>query len=355
MTNITSLGIMSGSSLDGVDFALCLFEEINDTWTYEIMDAATITYPVAWESKLRTAHTLNAFEFLLLHNEYGKYLGNLSRTFLREKTAPEIISSHGHTIFHQPDKGLTFQLGNGAVIAATANITTISDFRSLDVALGGQGAPLVPIGDKLLFGNYDYCLNLGGIANISFNVGNERIAYDICPVNQVLNYLASCKKRPFDKDGEIGASGKVNRALLNSLNSQNYYSKNYPKSLSREWIEQNIFKLLSDSKISIEDQSATFYEHITNQVSKSVFSNGRMIITGGGAKNKFLIKKLTENLPCNIIIPDPQLIDFKEALIFAFLGVLRLIGRANCLSSVTGAKTDNLGGIIYSINQNLLL
>ncbi len=348
--NYTSLGIMSGTSLDGVDFALSRFMEENDQWKYEILNAVTIPYTADWETKLRNAHTLNAFDFLLLHNEYGHYLGNLANNFLDKKPVPNIISSHGHTIFHQPDKGLTFQLGNGAVIAATTNITTVSDFRSFDVALGGQGAPLVPVGDKLLFRQFDYCLNLGGIANISFDADNLRLAYDICPVNQVLNHLASRKNKPFDKDGDIGALGKIDRELLDSLNNLDYYSKKYPKSLSREWIEKNINILLTGSGISVEDQLATFYEHISEQVSKAVFSNGSVIITGGGAKNKFLLKKLKEKLKCEIIIPDERLIDFKEAIIFAFLGVLRFIGHPNCLSSVTGAKMDSIAGNIYTIS-----
>jgi anhydro-N-acetylmuramic acid kinase len=149
---LISLGIMSGTSLDGVDLALCRFKENKGIWKYDILDAFTIPYTSNWESKLRSAHRLNVQDFLLLHNEYGKYIGNLAKQFLEKKPSPDIISSHGHTIFHQPDKGFTFQLGNGAAIAATANISTVSDFRSLDVALGGQGAPLVPVGDKLLFG-----------------------------------------------------------------------------------------------------------------------------------------------------------------------------------------------------------
>jgi anhydro-N-acetylmuramic acid kinase len=347
---LISLGIMSGTSLDGVDLALCRFKENKGIWKYDILDAVTVPYTTNWESKLRSAHRLNVQDFLLLHNEYGKYIGNLAKQFLEKKPAPDIISSHGHTIFHQPENGFTFQLGNGAAIAANTHITTISDFRSLDVALGGQGAPLVPVGDELLFREYDYCLNLGGIANISFDQNNERKAYDICPVNQVLNHLASQKHKLYDKDGEIGASGKIDISLLNSLNSLDYYSQKYPKSLSREWIEQNINTLLTDSAISTEDQLATFYEHISYQISRSVFTNGKIMVTGGGAKNKFLIKKLFEKLSCEIVIPDDQLIDFKEALIFAFLGVLRFTGRLNCFASVTGAKTDSIAGTIYSIS-----
>jgi anhydro-N-acetylmuramic acid kinase len=349
---ITSLGIMSGTSLDGVDLALCSFTEKNNKWHYDILNAGTICYPTEWERKLSSAHQLNACDFLLLHNEYGRYIGNLVNIFLEGKIVPDIISSHGHTIFHQPAKSLTFQLGSGAIIAATANITTISDFRTLDIALGGQGAPLVPIGDKLLFHEYDYCLNLGGFANISFDVNNVMVAFDICPVNLVLNALAQKRNKSFDMDGEIGASGKINPSLLDSLNSLDYYNKKWPKSLGREWVEQNISVLLANSGISIEDQAATFYEHISYQISKVVHSNGRMLLTGGGAKNKFLLKKLIEETPCQIVTPEDQLIDFKEALIFAFLGVLRFNEQINCLSSVTGANMDSICGIIHTILKN---
>lgn len=351
--NLTSLGIMSGTSLDGVDLAMCRFTEKKGQWQYEILDSKTICYPNEWEQKLRKTHKLEAVDFLLLHNEYGRYIGSLVNNFLNGKLIPDIISSHGHTIFHQPDKEFTFQLGSGASIAATTQITTISDFRTLDVALGGQGAPLVPIGDKLLFGDYDYCLNLGGFANISFEDNNNRIAFDICPVNLVLNNLASQKNRPFDKDGDIGASGKIDQSLLDSLNSLSYYKQKWPKSLGREWVEKYINPLLADSGISIEDQTATFYEHIAYQISKVVGSKGKILCTGGGTKNIYLVSKLREKTVCQIVVPNENLIDFKEALIFAFLGVLSFMGRVNCLSSVTGAKMDNIGGIIIPIVKKL--
>jgi anhydro-N-acetylmuramic acid kinase len=349
MNTIISLGIMSGTSLDGVDLALCRFLENNNKWQYEILDSKTISYPVEWELKLRSAHQLNVLDFLLLHNEYGIYLGLIVNEFLEGKIIPDIISSHGHTIFHQPDQKFTFQLGSGASISATTQITTISDFRTLDVAFGGQGAPLVPIGDKYLFHEYDYCLNLGGFANISFEERNNRIAFDICPVNLILNKLAFKKNKPFDKDGEIGASGRIDQSLLGSLNSLDYYKQKWPKSLGREWVDKCINPLLADSGISIEDQVATFYEHIASQILRVVGPKGKMLCTGGGTKNKFLVSKLEKKTACQIIIPEEILIDFKEALIFAFLGVLRFMGRVNCLSSVTGARLDNIGGIITPI------
>lgn len=352
MNTITSLGIMSGTSLDGVDLALCQFSKNKDKWQYVILDSKTISYPAEWEQKLRTAHKLEAIDFLLLHNEYGRFIGSMVNSFLNGKLIPDLIASHGHTIFHQPDKEITFQLGSGASIAAVTQITTISDFRTLDVALGGQGAPLVPVGDKLLFCEYDYCLNLGGFANISFENNNKRIAFDICPVNLALNDLAAQKNKPFDLDGEIGASGKIDQSLLDSLDALDYYKQKWPKSLGREWVQCHIFPLLADTGISIEDKAATFYEHIAYQISKVVTTKGKIICTGGGARNKFLFRKLKEKTDSQIFVPENNLIDFKEALIFAFLGVLRLSEKVNCLSSVTGAKMDNIGGTVYSMANN---
>lgn len=352
MNTIISLGIMSGTSLDGVDLALCRFSEKNNQWSYEILDSETISYPVHWEQKLRSAHQLNVQDFLLLHNEYGRYLGSLVNHFIKGRITPDIISSHGHTIFHQPEKEFTFQLGSGASIASSTQITTVSDFRTLDVALGGQGAPLVPVGDKYLFHEYDYCLNLGGFANISFEENNDRIAFDICPVNLVLNHLASLINETFDKDGRIGATGKIDQRLLNSLNLLDFYNQKWPKSLGREWVEKHVNPLLMESGITVEDQLATFYEHIAYQISKVAGPNGKILCTGGGTKNKFLISKLEKKTACQIIIPEENLIDFKEALIFAFLGVLRFSEQVNCLSSVTGAKMDNIGGTIHLMAKN---
>jgi len=345
--NILALGTMSGTSLDGIDLALCHFSDSGNKWSYEIIDAQTISYPSGWIEKLRSAPRLNAEEFLLLHNEYGRYTGDLVNEFLRGKEVPQLISSHGHTIFHQPEKKFTFQIGNGASIAATTGITTISDFRNYDVALGGQGAPLVPAGDQLLFPEYKYCLNIGGFANISFDHEGSRIAFDTCPANIVLNELAQQKGLAYDEDGRLGASGTVSESLLQKLENLDFYHKKWPKSLGREWIDVQISPLLSASGLCIEDQAATIYEHIARQISKVTGNSGTLLATGGGSKNRFLIDKLKRKTLCRIVLPDEKLIDFKEALIFAFLGVLAINDQLNVLSSVTGAKHDHIGGIIY--------
>jgi anhydro-N-acetylmuramic acid kinase len=346
---ILALGVMSGTSLDGIDLALCRFSEYGNKWHYEIIDAQTVAYPITWIDKLKGAPHMNAEEFLILHNEYGCYTGELINKFLNGKEVPQLIASHGHTIFHQPDIKFTFQLGNGASIAATTQITNVSDFRSFDVALGGQGAPLVPIGDQLLFPEFDYCLNIGGFANISLVQNGTRIASDICPANIILNELALKKGYPFDKDGQLGASGTVDDSLLKKLNSLDFYKQKWPKSLGREWIDHQIIPLLSASGLSVEDQASTIYEHIATQISMATGNTGRLLATGGGSKNLFLIDQLKRKTSCQILLPDEKLIDFKEALIFAFLGVLAFNGRTNVLSSVTGSQHDHIGGIIHLI------
>ena len=349
--SILAIGVMSGTSLDGIDIALCRFSESANGWNYELLDALTLSYSEGWSDKLKSAPFLSAREFLILHNEYGIYTGELINEFLITKERPELIASHGHTIFHQPDKKITFQIGNGASIAATTGISTISDFRNLNMAMGGQGAPLVPVGDQLLFPEFDYCMNLGGFANISFQENGSRIAFDICPVNIILNSLAKQKGESYDKDGKIGASGTVNDSLLDKLNNLGFYKQRWPKSLGREWVEDQINPLLKEFAIPVEDQAATFYAHITDQISKATGKKGKLLITGGGAHNRLLINELKAKTSCAIVLPVQKLIDFKEALIFAFLGVLAIKGRANVYASATGSSRDHIGGTLYHIEN----
>jgi anhydro-N-acetylmuramic acid kinase len=257
------------------------------------------------------------------------------------------VSSHGHTIFHQPSRGFTVQIGSGPAIAAACRLPVVYDFRSLDVALGGQGAPLVPAGDRLLFPEYDYCLNLGGIANISFEKNNERIAFDICACNIVLNYFASKKGLSFDKGGELARKGTVNDSLLKALNSLEYYTSPIPKSLGREDIEKHVFPLIKNHNLTAENNLATFTSHIAEQIGKTIDrSHGKLLITGGGAFNSFLVEKISEQVKLRTIVPDNNIVNFKEAIIFGFLGVLRMEKQNNCLKSVTGSIADNCGGAI---------
>lgn len=355
------IGLMSGTSLDGLDVAYCQFTP-GDSWRYKIFAAKTYPYTNEWRKKLSSIEKKSAEELACFHSEYGHFLGETAKKFIIENSIKaDFVSSHGHTIFHQPERRFTFQLGSGAAIAAECGLPVICDFRTTDVALGGQGAPLVPMGDKLLFSEYDFCLNIGGIANISFdNHRKQRIAYDICPANMALNYLAARSGKEYDKNGEIARAGNVSQKLLNELNSLKFYLAKPPKSLGKEWVLREFVPVMERHRISLPDKMRTIVEHIAVQISSQLrnrrpthpgstgkIENRKLFITGGGAHNKFLVKRIESLSPINTFIPEKLTIDFKEALIFAFLGVLRMRNEANCLAAVTGAERDNCGGAVY--------
>lgn len=349
MQSYTSIGCMSGTSLDGLDLVVCRFT-FDKKWNFEILKSNTISYSHKWINKLSSAPELNVFDFALLHNEYGKFIGKQIADFcadLPEK--PNFISSHGHTIFHQPNEKLTFQIGNGACIAAATGIQTICDFRSLDIALGGQGAPLVPIGDELLFGEYEFCMNLGGIANVSFREDGERKAFDICPSNMAFNHFTKELGYEYDLNGSMGRTGTIQPELLNLLNSLEFYQQPGSKSFGREWFETEFLPLIASFQLAPEDILRTLYEHVSDQLASAVdeYPKGQILITGGGAHNIFLIELFSEKTKHKTIVPSEQIIDFKEAVIFAFLGVLRFRNEINCLKSVTGADHNHSGGVIY--------
>ncbi|HPD65925.1 MAG TPA: anhydro-N-acetylmuramic acid kinase [Bacteroidia bacterium] len=337
------IGLMSGTSLDGLDLALCRFK-FDKYWSFRILRAKTIPYSESWKENLRHAHQLIGQELLRLDRQYGIYLGEQAKSFLSGEKV-DFIASSGHTVFHQPEKGFTFQLGHGSSLSAASGCMVINDFRTMDVALGGQGAPLVPIGDELLFQEFDFCLNLGGFANISFRDMNKRVAFDICPVNFILNQI----NPPYDEDGRNGKKGKVDCFLLEKLNDLQYYQQTFPKSLGREWIEKEFLPLLNGVNIHRYDLLRTLYEHIAWQISSVISSgdNKKVLVSGGGAYNKFLMELISQKTKAEIVIPSPEIIEFKEALIFAFLGVLRVRNEINCLSSVTGAMRDSCGGTIW--------
>ena len=316
-----ALGLMSGTSLDGLDLALCHFVK-TDAWNYKVIAATTVEYTDDLREKLANALTFSAYEFAILDVELGRYIAAKVNAFLAtQNVIPDFIASHGHTTFHQPQAGLTVQIGSGAVIAAQTGITTVCDFRTTDVALGGQGAPLVPIGDELLFSDYDACLNLGGISNISFNKDGKRLAFDISPCNMALNYLANKLNLKYDKNGENARKGNIDTALLNELNDIDYYKKTGAKSLGKEWFDTVFLPYLEKSEISVYDKLRTVTEHIAIQLHKVLHFSHRatILVTGGGARNVFLIERFTEISQQKIIIPDTETIDFKEAIIFAFL------------------------------------
>ena len=349
------IGLMSGTSLDGLDIAHCVFELLAGKWHYFITNAETVPYTRDWKSRLAGLEDDTALGFVQTDIEFGYLLGLLTQGFIQKyQLKPDFIASHGHTIFHQPDTKISCQIGRGSVIAAETGIPVVCDFRSLDVALGGQGAPLVPIGDQLLFGEFDFCLNLGGFANISYQIEGKRVAYDVCPANIVLNKLAAASGYDYDPDGMMAGNGIVNSDLLKKLNAFPYYSLAPPKSLGKEWVKEHVFPQLINSDLPINDLLATFCEHIAIQVASKAVGDGskKLLITGGGAFNKFLISRIRHHAALEIIIPDSNTINFKESLIFAFLGVLRWRNEVNCLQSVTGASKDSSGGAIYSTVDN---
>lgn len=341
---------MSGTSLDGLDIAYCEFENYNNKWSFFIKYAETVKYEEYWADKLINANKLSGYELIALNNEYGYFIGEKILKFSQKnQIKADFISSHGHTVFHQPEKKLTLQIGNGACISAVTGINVINDFRIMDVANGGQGAPLVPIGDKLLFSDYDFCINLGGFANISFDVDDKRVAFDICPANIVLNYYAQSLGFQFDKNGQIASKGNIYNDLLIELNNLEYYKQIYPKSLSKEWLENIFIPIIEKNKIIEKDIIRTLVEHIAIQISKviDIKEKRKLLFTGGGTHNDFLISRLSKMLGLEIKKPNNELINFKEALIFAFLGVLYERNETNCLSSVTGAIKNSIGGVLH--------
>jgi len=364
------IGLMSGSSLDGLDIAFVELSEIAGKWSYEIKCAACIEYGDEWNDKLRDAIHLSAKEYQLLHTDYGRFLGEHVNEFIEKfqlHHKVSLIASHGHTTFHFPEKRMTHQLGDGASIAAVTQLPVVSDLRALDVAFGGQGAPIVPLGEKLLFPDFHYFLNIGGIANISINSKKtnsrdsysaeyELAAFDICAANRVLNMLAAERGKDYDEDGKMASEGNIHEELLTKLNAVDYYSLPHPKSLANSFGTDIIFPLIKEFNLSTEDSLRTYVEHIAIQIKKSLqseFSNTevqQLMITGGGAFNQFLIGRISKHLGeinFEIYLPEDDVIIYKEALVMALLGVLRWREQYTVLSSVTGASRNSIGGALW--------
>ncbi len=349
------IGLMSGTSLDGLDIAYCHFHKKESAWEFSILKTESIEYTPDYKEQLKNIIHLQAIELLAFHNTYGNWLGNTVNDFIKKnKMAVDFISSHGHTVHHQPKIGVTYQIGSGQHLANTSKKKVICDFRTNDVSLGGQGAPLVPIGDKLLFSTYDFCLNLGGISNISFDNKEKRIAYDISPANMLLNHICKRIDIPYDDGGKLSRTGTLNHKLLDTINRLEYYSQAYPKSLGYEWFTEKIIPVLEYTNDTPENLLHTSVHHIAQQIAIAIKKTNKkkasLLITGGGAKNHFLVEILKNNIQeyVEVIIPEEKIIDFKEALIFAFMGVLKERNEINCLSSVTGAIRDSCSGVIYT-------
>ena len=344
------IGLMSGTSLDGLDICDVSFKKHKGNWEFIIHHAETISYSVELENSLLEAFHWSKEKVDELDVVYSAYLADQVVDFIERHniTSVDAVSSHGHTIWHQPNLGFTKQIGNLPLTAERSKLTWVCDFRTADVALAGQGAPLIPIGDELLFKDYDFCLNLGGFANLSFSDNNGRLAYDICAVNVVLNKLAQSLNLTFDRDGDIAKRGRSDADFLSQLSGLAYYRRNFPKSLGMEWVESSLWPLIESSELSFEDKLASYTEHIAYQIGSAMPHNKKKIfVTGGGAKNKFLLESISRFTNNFIHIPEVELVDFKEAVVFAFLGVLRLRNEVNCLKSVTGAKMDHCSGNIF--------
>lgn len=345
------IGVMSGTSLDGVDLAHIEFNTQNNKWNFSIPESETVSYSPDWIFKLKNAVDFSEEDLKKLNQDYTKLLASIIADFIAKHkiTNLDAVCSHGHTILHQPQNEFTLQIGNLPEIATLTQQTVVCDFRVQDVQLGGQGAPLVPIGDQILFAEYEYCMNLGGFSNVSFEENGRRIAFDISPVNTVLNFYANQLGLDYDDKGQISKTGKCHTPLLEELNRLEFYQKKHPKSLGFEFVKETVLPIIEKFDISIEDKLHTFTEHIALQTALALpGKKGSLFITGGGAYNDFLIERIQHYLPdLKIIIPSKKILEFKEALIFALLGVLKLRNEINVLSSVTGAKEDHSSGVIY--------
>lgn len=356
------IGLMSGSSLDGLDICFAQIEEIRGKWSAQILNADCYPYDAEWVSKLRNAQQLNVPEFLRLHTAYGRYTAELVNRFIEQNELQHkvhFIASHGHTVFHEPEANTTFQLGDGASIAAVLGLPVISDLRSLDVALGGQGAPIVPIGDRLLFGDYDLLLNVGGIANITLRKSdNHYVAFDISVANQALNFLAQKIGKEFDESGKIAASGKLIENAIITLNDEEYYKKPAPKSLSNEKSMDMVRAFIENENYSVEDRMHTMVHFIADRIKQSVLQHlpedslvsKKLLVTGGGAFNNYLMQVLSDNmapLGIELTIPDAEVVAYKEALVMALIGTLRWREETNVLAEQTGATKDSVGGAFW--------
>jgi anhydro-N-acetylmuramic acid kinase len=358
-----AIGVMSGSSLDGLDIAYAELEENGGHWGFSILAADCYPYPEEWKEKLKDAVALNALNYQLLHTAYGHYLGGEINRFIAENNLAYqvgLVSCHGHTTFHAPAQKMTAQLGDGAAIAAQTGLIVVSELRALDVAFGGQGAPIVPIGEKLLFKEYPLLLNIGGIANLSINTGEKYIAFDICPANRVLNMIAAKVGKEYDAGGGMASKGEINSPLLQKLNSLDYYKQSYPKSLANNFGTDEVYPLVRSFSLSPDDELRTYVEHIVHQVKTSIANTGaftahtaleaKLLVTGGGAFNTFLIQRLSAELKpfhIEVVVPDEKIVKYKEALVMALIGVLRWRQENNVLATVTGAQRDSIGGAVW--------
>jgi anhydro-N-acetylmuramic acid kinase len=358
---------MSGTSLDGVDMVCAQFTYHNTdkTWTYKILKTGYIAYPKQWKRRLSLLVKKNAITYHKTHTFYGHYLGELTNEFIKKNNLSgklDFVALHGHTVFHDPHDLVTSQIGDGAAVAYLTGVPAICQFRTSDVAAHGQGAPIVPITDLYLFAQHRFCLNLGGIANISAKTAPPKaiIGFDICANNLVLNHFANYFGQEYDNEGQIAQAGQVNSGLFEELNQLPFYKKTYPKSLDAGWVKTALMPIFERYALEPQDVLRTYVEHIAYQIGQSIKNVNKteeikdntnkaitMLVTGGGAHNSFLMEQIAKHSPVSVIKASNDIINFKEALAIAFCGVLRVRGQANALSAVTGAHRDTVNGCIY--------
>ena len=363
---------MSGSALDGLDIVYVHFQDTGGKWSYELQQAATHPYTKEWAARLQQATALSALDYQLLHTAYGHYIGLEINRFINAHGLHhkvDLVASHGHTTFHLPARQMTGQIGDGAAIAAETELPVVSDLRAMDIAFGGQGAPIVPIGEKLLLGQYAYFLNLGGIANISAAptaagpAGQKLVAFDTCPANRVLNMLVAPLEMEYDEDGKTAAQGSIHIPLLNELNAQAWYQQPPPKSLANDFGTHTLYPLIKKYQLPVQDELRTYVEHIAIQIKNALAavndqqpatSNPQVLATGGGVLNLFLVERIAaqlKDLSIEVVLPAKDLINYKEALIMALIGVLRWREEYNILSSVTGARRNTINGAVWLGNE----
>ncbi len=352
------IGLMSGTSLDGLDIAYCELTYADHQWQFAIPVAKTRPYDEAWRRTLSHITEVSGEDLMLADQRLGTWMGQAVKDFIvKHGLNPQLVAAHGHTVFHQPERGLTYQMGNGFALQAACQRPVVMNFRNYDVTIGGQGAPLVPVGDRLLFGNYDACLNLGGIANVSTERHGQRVAYDIGVANMVSNFFVQQTGQDYDDNGQLAASGTADQSLVSQFNGLDYYAMPFPKSLGYEWVREHLIRPLKASSLTLPDRLATVTHHATQQIAHSLRqlldkkkqTTARVLVTGGGVFNDYFMQCLRHHSgeAIEYVIPDAQLVSFKEALVFALLGVLRVRGEVNCLSSVTGAAHDHSAGVVY--------
>ena len=344
-----AIGIMSGSSLDGVDFCLASFER--DAWSFQILEATTIPIPERIKNKLKRSDRLSGYDLIRLDIDYGDWIGRQLKSFAASDHLIEAVGFHGHTVFHEPVHKLSLQLGNGLVISSVSGLPVVDDFRTRDLLMGGQGAPLVPKGEIMLFPEYRAWVNLGGIANITVKESDNVLAWDIAPCNQVFNFFAQKLNFPYDKDGALAKEGSLEKKWTDGLKDLPYFKTKPPKSMSNQWINEHILK---NPSIDPKDALHSFAELLAGEVAKSIClsasGNDKVLFTGGGTHNTYLMERIRNFLKeqnIQIVTPSAEIIDFKEALIFAFLGLLRKLGIPNTMGMATGASKDTVSGTLH--------